>query len=247
MNREETKAKVAKLMSMAEHGRGNQFEAEAALRMASSLMTKYAIDQAEIANASGNKKASFEWSTTIIPLDPINGSKTTVGWLGTMAVYIANFTDTKMGYVRKPEHGYCFKVEGEIMDVEYAGYLLKHLRDTIRRQSAEFVGNRKEREDFRRGMVERIGVRMKTLKEEAKEEMREAGEATAAAGSSGVTALAVIEQKITLRDEQFGKFKVSNSKVRAAGDYAFGAGRAAGDKVGFGRPVGHEQKRWIGN
>jgi hypothetical protein len=211
------------------------------MRLAMKLMTKYAIEQAEIADATSDKRVRFEWSEVLIPADPVNGTSSTVGWIGSMAVDIAKFTDCKADWRRHPAYGYCIRYQGEIMDVEYAGYLTKHLRDTIRRQSAKFVGGRKEREDFRRGMVNRIGQRMTELKRAMKEELR-----ATPAGNAG-TALVIVDQKIALRDEQFGKFKTSKSYSRSAGAFAFGAGSAAGDKVGLGRPVGHETKRAIGS
>ena len=56
-----------------------------------------------------------------------------------------------------------------------------------------------EREDFRRGMVNRIGQRMTELKRAMKEELR-----ATPAGNAG-TALVIVDQKIALRDEQIAE------------------------------------------
>ena len=52
---EDIKDKINKLMAMATDGRGNEFEAEAAMRLAERLMRKHGIDIAELANRTGQK------------------------------------------------------------------------------------------------------------------------------------------------------------------------------------------------
>jgi hypothetical protein len=238
-DREAAKAKIAKLMALGTDPAANQFEAEAAMRQAAFLMRKHAIEQAELADATGAASA-FDWYTTYIPADPFHGTTSAVGWLGNVAVGIAEFTDVKMSWKRMDEYGYCLCIQGDATDVHYAAYLAKHLRDNIRAQSKAFVGTRREREDFRRAMSGRLVERMRQLKREQREEMR--------GSESGSKALVFVGNKIAARDAEFGAFKTRRGSGRRIDPYAAGAGRAAGDRMGFGRPVAHcSPARALGN
>jgi len=231
MNREEAKAKIAKLMALGTHGATNENEAEAALRQAAALMRKHAIEEAELADARGAAQV-FEWSSVSIPLDPRNPVRNAIGWLGTLAVGIANFTDTKASYVMRPPWGMCARFEGEAIDVEYAGYLMKHLRDTIRRMSAEYklASTRGHREDYRRGMVDRLIQRMERYKRETNDALRQ--HATAEG-----SALVVLDRKIAERDARFGppEYHTRSTSVRNA--FHELSGQRDANNVGFGRPV----------
>lgn len=228
---EEIRAKIAKLMALGNDEGANQFEAEAALRQAEKLMRKHAIDAADIQARTGTKPV-YDWQKVLVPAS-IPGATTCIGWFGSLAIAVAVFTDCAAGWRRYPQFGMCIELRGDAMDVGYACYLLKHLRDAVRRDSAAFVGNRREREDFRLAMIERIKERTASLKAEQRAAFQEA--AQHGTGS----ALVVVDNKIALRDEAMGKPKYGQRKVRVGDLYARSAGAAAGDRVGFGRPVGH--------
>lgn len=60
------KDKIAKLLAMANDGRGNEFEAEAALRQAEKLMRKHGIEAGELADHTGTKPI-YKWHTVSVP------------------------------------------------------------------------------------------------------------------------------------------------------------------------------------
>lgn len=233
MNRDEAKAKIAKLMALGTHEATNENEAERALRQAAFLMKQHAIEEAELADARGAAQV-FEWSTVNIPLDPQSPVKSAVGWLGSLAVGIANFTDTKADYVMLHPWGMCARFQGEAIDVEYAGYLMKHLRDTTRRMSAAYklARTRSDREEYRRGMVRRLIQRMEQHKRETNEALRQHKTVEG-------TAMVVVDRKIAERNAQFGAPKYSTRSTYSNSNGAFhqASGRTDANNVGFGRPV----------
>lgn len=233
MNRDEAKAKIAKLMALGTHESTNENEAERALRQAAFLMKQHAIEEAELADARGAAQV-FEWASVNIPLDPKNPVKSAVGWLGTLAVGIAKFTDTKADYVLLHPWGMCARFQGEAIDVEYAGYLMKHLRDTIRRMSADYklASTRSDREEYRRGMVGRLTQRMERHKREMNESLRQ--HATVEG-----TALVVLDRKIAERDARFGapKYRTRTVNSNANGAFHQASGSNDANNVGFGRPL----------
>lgn len=235
-DQEAVRAKIAKLMALAQDAGANQFEAEAAMRQAEKLMRLHAIEAADIQAATG-KKPQYDWARVLVPARVPVPVTTAVTWFGSLAVAVAKFTDTAAAWKRTAEHGMCIELRGDSCDLGYAVYLQKHLRDAIRHDSNKFAGTRREREDFRRAMVGRIAERLQALKREQREAMEKVATATS-------NALVIITSKIALRDEFFGhKPRYTSGGNRHYDNYALGAGRAAGDKVGFGRPIGQSTTR----
>lgn len=233
------KEKIAKLMAMAKDSRGNEFECEAALRQATKLMRLHNIDLAEISARTGTKPV-YNWSTVNVPLNPKVPQSTTSTWIGSLAVGVAKLTDCKASYNMLAEHGMCIKLEGDAIDVQYAVYLLKHLRDTIRATSASApFATKADRETFRRAMVSRLCERMTAMRAESDAELRQSKTMNEAGNVIQNTALVLVSQKIALRDAEFGKAQYKSGTGRRYADHnAASAGRNAGDRVGFGRPVG---------
>lgn len=249
---DDVKTKIAKLMAMAQDGRGNEFEMEAALRQAQKLMLRHGIDIAEIAAASG-QAPRYDWVTVNVPAGAPHPVSSSPLWFGFLITAIAEFTDCHIAYKRIQGHGICAAFSGDNSDVQYAVWICKHLRDTIRAMSARYPGDRADRETFRKGMVRRLSERMAALRKEAREEMKAAETAAATeyaaakiAGhlSGGVnqpaasSALALVDNKIALRNEQFGRQRTKTTRVNSGNSAARQAGAAAGDRVGFGRPIG---------
>lgn len=226
MNREEIKARVAHLMSMGNDPRTNQFEAEAALRQAAKLMRLHAIEQVELQDATGNTP-QFDWMSINVPFHP-KGAAVPVTLFGSLGVGIANFTDCKASWSRTEQYGYCLRFDGDATDVYFAVYLAKHLRDSIRRESTKFVGTRREKETFRRAMAGRIHQRM--------DEIRKAQQAEMRAAATTSRALVLVDNKIALRDQHFGKPSYGKSERRNEA-FAREAGLRSGDKVDFNRPL----------
>lgn len=239
MNNTDTiRDKIAHLMAMGQDERTNQFEAEAALRQAEKLMRKHAIDAAEIQARTGTKPV-YNWQRIMVPANN-PPAKNCVGWFSSLGCAVAKFTDCAAAWKRSVEHGMCIELRGDAVDVAYAVYLLKHLRDATRAESSRFAGSRREREDFRVAMVSRISVRMAALKREQREALREAEQ-----HSTG-SALVVVDNKIALRDAALGAPKYGTSIRRGSDHFAANAGAAAGNRVGFGRPVGRDSYAAIG-
>lgn len=236
IDQDNVRAKIAKLMALGQDPAANEFEAEAAMRQAEKLMRKFAIDAAEIVAAG--KAPKYDWQRICVPARAPVPVTTAVKWFGTLCVGIAKFTDCAASWKRTRDHGMCIEFRGDYADLMFAVYLAKHLRDCVRRDSQKFAGTRREREDFRHAMVSRIYQRMEMLKQEQRADLNKA-----ACGN----ALVVVDNKIALRDEAFGqKPKYGSSGRRSSDSFAREAGRAAGDKVGFGRPFGGDSQRRIG-
>lgn len=238
MNIDNIRAKIAKLMAMAQHEGSNQFEAEAAMRQAEALMRKHAIDAAEIQARTGNKPV-YNWQRVMVPANN-PPAKTCITWFSVLGAAVARFTDCSAAWKRHVEHGMCIELRGDAVDVAYGVYLLKHLRDSVRHDASRFAGSRREREDFRMAMVARIADRMQTLKQEQREALRRAEQH--ATGS----ALVVVDNKIALRDAEFGAASYGKTSRNMSSNFAKNAGAAAGDRVGFGRPVGQDRRAAIG-
>lgn len=232
------KDKIAKLLALAGDGRGNEFEEEAALRQAEKLMRKHNIDVAELQDRTGIKPI-YNWVSVCVPAGSPLPVKSSPAWFGWLICAIGRFTDTKVAYANIREHGICGKFSGDETDVEYAVWLCKHLRDHARSQSRLYEGTRADRESFRKAFALRIDERMKAL-------LRERKEALAAVQTATGTALIVVNQKIALRDEQFGTQtygRASRVTMRASGA---SAGRSAADRASFSRPIGSQSQARIG-
>lgn len=230
--------KIAKLMALGQDLRANEFEAEAALRQAEKLMRAHAIDAAEIQARTGAKPA-YNWQRVLIPCNPQTPGASCIGWFGSLAVAVATFTDCAAAWKRHPHYGMCIELRGDVADTGFAAYLLKHLRDDTRRESGKFAGSRRERESFRVAMVNRIAERVRELKRQQRDALRET------ATNCG-SALVVVNNKIAERNAEFGAPSYGATRRRHGSAYAYGAGRAAGDRVGFGRPVEHQGGRALG-
>lgn len=239
MNREEAKAKVAKLMAMGHSTTANENEAETALRHAAWLMRQHNIEEAEVELAQGSE-THWEWIEVSVPLDN-RFVANAISWLGEVALGIARFTDTRVEYRGNETFGVVLCFRGVVSDVTFAVYLCKHLRDTIRTMSGNFMGDRSQREDFRRGMVNRLVDRMRQLKAE------NARAARADASASGQRALVIVDRKLAALTAQYGDQSQRRSKRRSASASAAAAGASAANRVGLGRPLtGPAAQRAIG-
>lgn len=221
--------RIEHLLAMAQDDRTNKFEAEAALRQAAKLMRKHAIDAATIQARTGQRPA-YNWRSVTLPANN-PPAKTAISWVGMVAVAVARFTDCSAAWDRHDKFGMCIRFQGDEPDTIMAGYLFKHLRDSIRRQSAEFVGSRRERETFRRAMVCRLQERVHALKREQRQELTD----------TGSQALVVVNNKLQARDEHFGAFRTSSASPRRNERFAAEAGRRAGDRVGLNTPIPHQR------
>jgi hypothetical protein len=127
-----------------------------------------------------------------------------------------------------PEFQRCMKFEGDETDIEYAAWLFKMLRDHGYSESKLVAG--RHRETFRKAYALRLCERMTVLRRERDVAMKEAVTKTG-------TALMVVQNKLALRDAEFGKQKVRHQSTKF-GTQGFNQGRAAAEKVNFNRPIG---------
>lgn len=232
---EDIKARIKKLLDMAMHERGNEHENEVALRMANRLMAKHGIDAADLELQTG-KKTVYSWDTSTLPVAEKGKivRQNHPQWIGWMAVGIGKFTDCRVTYVTNPVHGVCVRYQGDVVDVEFASYLFKMMRDYGYAESKSVPGS--DRGSFLKGYALRLCQRITALLNERKEVM--------AAASS--TALVVVETKIALRDQEFGAQTYGKTRPQnRVSNAGYSAGRAAAERVNFSRPVGQNSQTYI--
>lgn len=232
MDRDSALRKAQKLMAMAQDGRGNDNEAERALAQAEALMRKFGIEASEVATET---PVEYDWGSGFAPYGvPRQPAKSVPSWYGIVAMGVAKFTDTIVKQQYSTDKGYGVGFFGEASDVLFAVWLVTYLRDAVWREAKKYGGDRKANGDFRHAMACRLQARMYALRAERDVAYRDA---TNSAGQTG-TALVIVSDKLAKRDAQFGEQKTKSAKREYRDLSATFAGRSAGDKVGFNRPVG---------
>ena len=222
------KDRINKLLAMANDTRGNEHENEVAMRMAERLMRQHNIDVADL-EASSGKKAEYNWRKIIVAV----GEKAAPAswrpmWIGFLGLGVGKFSDCKTEWTQHSEFGYCIEFAGDANDLEYAAWLFKKLRDFGYAESKSVAG--KHRETFRKSYAIRLQERMRVLRTERDQAMK------AAVTKTG-NALMVVNNKLALRDAQFGRQGVRNSRANL-GSQGFREGRNAADRANFTRPLG---------
>lgn len=228
--------RINKLLSMAQHERSNEHEAEVALKMAERMMRQHNIDIADLETASG-KATAYSWATSVMPIGE-RASRMTWRpmWIGFLAGGIGKFCDCKVIWSSNDDYGHCIKFQGEEHDIEYCAWLFKRLRDSGYAEAYVVTG--KHRDTFRNAFAIRLQDRMNVLRKERDTAMREATTITG-------NALVVVQNKLALRDAEFGRARAGKAKrVQFASD-VFHQGRAAADKAIFSRPIGQSSQRAI--
>lgn len=225
--------KVKKLLAFAADGRGNENEAESAMRMAEGLMRKHSIDISELQAASG-KAATFNWKSVTIPVGekarPTNWSPM---WLGILSYGVGQFTDCRVSWTNHDDYHRCIKFEGDEWDIEYAAWLFKKVRDIGYAEAYALPGN--QRDQFRKGFASKLCARMRNLRAERDAAMK------AAVTSTG-NALVLVHDKLIQRDSEFGKQGVRKSRPANWGTEGFSAGSLAANNVSLNKPIGGGSK-----
>lgn len=233
MDRDSALRKAQKLMAVAMDGRGNDNEAERALAQAEALMRKFGLEDSEVKGSAAAK--GFDWGNSFAPYGiPRQPAKSVPSWFGIVAMGVGRFTDTIVKQHYHSDKGYGVGFYGEASDVIFAQWLVTYLRDTVWCEAKKFGGDRAANGDFRHAMACRLQARMYTLRTERDVAFREA---TNSAGQKG-TALMIISDKLVKRDAEFGVQESKTMKKQYRDHAAVGAGYAAGERVGFSRPVG---------
>lgn len=229
MDRETAMRKAQKLMGMATDGRGNEQEAETALRQAEFLMRKFGLEQSEV--VASKASATFDWGTDFAPYSWTDYRVTSVpSWYQWIATAVANFTDTIVKLHSKADLGLGVGFYGEVSDVAFAVWLQTYLRDAVRKTVERQTDlARSEKADFRKAMVLRLTARMRDLRAEREEVFKTSGTGRA---------LVIVNDKLAKRDAEFGAQTYGKAKrVELRSGAAAARGREAGDRVGFNRPI----------
>jgi hypothetical protein len=150
---------------------------------------------------------------------------------------VATFTDTIVRLHYDTTRGYGVGFYGDRDDTLFAQWLAGYLKDSVwaalnraRKDHPEW--SRVEAEDFRKAMAVRLSSRMKDLRRERDAEF------AAAPGRQGAgTALALVNDKLTRRDAEFGAPKYKSSRIAMRDRTAAHKGSLAGDQVGFAKPL----------
>lgn len=139
--------KVKKLMTLALDGRGNETEAETALRQAQALMAKFNIDEAEVIREDlKSRRAEViieRWKKAGMNTKPTGTkSKGLPTWAGLLGFGVGVFCDCRSvkKVVRENgnDYGECIVFAGYHSDVEVACWTFDYLLDCIRRRSRAF-------------------------------------------------------------------------------------------------------------
>lgn len=238
--------RILNLRARAEDDGSSEAEVMAALDRAAKLMDTYEVDEAELALAEGRGEIKVEIVTRTTQALRTNRNMPRVI---TALWGIDRFCGTKSCYWART----C-KVEftGDRADVEMAEYLLQLIHDALPRAYADWkrtqgaVG-RGAKTSFESAMAMRIGHRLSDMARERDAEARRAEAAPAEIEDQGRQHLLpmiveVRERKAKLTEEAFHK---ANPRLRSGRTLSHGsngsahsAGRAAGDRVNLGRPLG---------
>jgi len=227
------KEKVRKLFAIADTNSGaSPQEMETALRHAEALMRKHNIQMAEVLDSG--KQIDFNWDSGFFAFGEngkvVQSNPIWFQWLGTG---IARFTDTICRQTRLPGQGIGLSFYGEESDVAFALWLAGYLKDSIRRGTRDAkCGSKEGRETFRRSMAVALCHRMAKMREDREQSQKQAG-----------TALVVVNQKIALRDQEFGgeNYRKTRSSVVIHDENAATKAWHAAQKVTLSRVIGQSQ------
>lgn len=236
--RERMLEKVRKLLAMGKDGRGNEYEAETAMRQANHLMAEFGIEEAECDMAAINA-GEMVFGETQCGFDgraPTAGTvyRSCPSYAGILAVGIARFTDSIVGR-RTTENGDMLYFRGEKNDVLLARWLLGVLVvSIIAEQKASGWTARGEANSFRVSAASVLARRLATLAQERRQAYEEAQT------TSGSRALMVVDRKAIEIAQRFGVQKVSKSRAGYSSSGAAQAGSSAGARINIpsGRPIG---------
>ena len=244
MDKDQAIRKTRKLMAVAMDDRGNRNEAERALAQAEALIRKFGIEQADI--ASTEAAVDFDWANAFHAYGaPQNPARSCPRWFQIISTGVATFSDTIVRLHYDAALGCGVGFYGDRADTLFAQWLVGYLKDSVRAalnhaRKDHPKWSRIEAEDFRKAMAVRLSARMRNLRRERDTEF-----AAAPSRRGAGTALALVNQKLTRRDAEFGTPKYKSSRIAMRDPTAAHKGSLAGDQVGFAKPLGggEEQAR----
>lgn len=213
LNSEELEAhmrRIAKLLAMANDGRGDPNEAAAAAAMAEKLMRKFNIDHADVLREQmkdgRSAFATVECSANMKRGDPKRPPlKRNPLWAQWLSIRVADLNDCKVRMGRRDPDGAILQFCGTSMDVQVAGfmfdYLVGELIKGVRKFNSECVREKAEGDSYRKAFIIALCDKLDRINEERKEEM---------ARTSSGTALVVAKEQALV--EHFGPIKYGEAR-----------------------------------
>lgn len=233
--------KVRKLLAIGRDGRGNEHEEAIAMRQASKLMAEWGIEEAEADLSAIAADAMQFGESEIRPdgKDAGNNMRSTPSWAGVIGVGVARFTDTFCRQ-RMTERGVVLVFQGERNDVLLARWLFGVLVTAVQHEQRNSGWtSRGDANAFRRSAASALQNRMTAIARERRQVYEQAK------ATSGSRALVVVDKKLAIMEDRFGKQTYSKTRGSRSGDYgAREAGRSAGNRINIpsGRPLGSETR-----
>ena len=235
--------KVRKLLAMANDGRGNENEAEIAMRQANRIMAEYGIDEAE-ADMSAIDAGDMVYGEAQCTPDgkapePGKVARSFPNWAGVLAIGVSAFTDSVV-IRRTTSAGQVLVFQGEKNDVLLARWLFGVLVHSINaEQKLSGWTKRGESVAFRGAAAATLQRRLHALHAERQAMYRKAQV------ESQSRALVVVDRKAVAIAERFGKQQVSHRRGSYSSVGAYQAGQEAGARINIpaGRPIAGASSR----
>lgn len=255
--RQKVMGKIRKLMTLALDGRGNEQEAETALRQAQLLMAKFNIDEADvIAKELQDKRAEViieRWKRAGMNIKP-GGTKQREfpDWASVLGLGVGRFCDCRV-VIRKNIDGVpCAVFAGYNADAEMASWTFDYLMDCIKRRSRAFnvaidefkrTRDPKPLEEFGLGYSEGLSLlahspkgRMDTFRvfmaSQLQRRMKEMKAKWQEEQVKDSKALMVLDAKMVALRDLFGDFNTGKPlSYKMKGDAAAYAGQREGDRT----------------
>jgi len=228
MDRNDALRKIKACMNLAECDGAQGDEVTNALRMAEKLMKKFAIDMAELLQQG--KTITFEFTEEEVNFDNTKKVKKAPLWYQWMAVKVAQFTDTIVVLNYDYVAGAGVRFKGHREDVVFAGWLITHFKETLRRATRNAsCGSPEDRETFRKAFAQGVCVKLSQERAKRPSEMPK-------------NALIVVDQKIAERDKYFGhgeQYKKTKSRATFQDFENYTKGFNAGKSVTINKPIGN--------
>jgi Protein of unknown function (DUF2786) len=224
--REKVASIVEALLAKTTENGATEAEAMAAAAKARELMDRHQIDLGEVGMArEGVHKVSIK-----------RGHYKTLAVKDRLAHFVSEFCDTRVWLTKSSDQMHFFGLRS---DAEFAGWLIGSLEAFIAHGALSFIASQpfmearvrwEAEKAFVLGAIDRINQRLAELTRDRR--------ATMAKGN-GKSLVVVKGALVASEFEKLGLTLGKGGKLAAAAKDrgAYGAGRAAGDRASFGRPV----------
>lgn len=255
MNTSEARTKmlqrVLNLRARAEDAGSSEAEMNTALTMAMKLMDAYNIEEAELAIAEASGEIKLEVITRVADTRILKGTSHMHKVLLCLTG-IAKFTETKCVYSKNSGE---VTFSGHRPDIELAEFLVGVIKDALDR---EFEGYKRResgrlgygaKTSFQNAMATRVSRRLFDMASERdsdrlskkRDAQRLQIENASTASSTALVISEIAEQKAKEVNAEFNRahprLRTVKTTLRSSNGNAFGAGRAAGDRVNLGRAI----------